>query len=241
MLRAGLALGVIAALCVTAMPLVDKDACNGDDYGTSGVFDFYVFEQEWPAQFCSGQSYPLCQQPTAFMKTNLCIHGLWPNYNTAQNGHDWPQCCQCQWGPNLNQTAINLLAADMHQYWPDEQAKPGYNTSSFWAHEWGKHGTCSGLDPYTYFSSAIDVEKTIDTPSIITDNAGGSVSLSDLYSAYGQSVCDGSADCMVSADCTNGALNTITTCWDKQLTQISCPNEVISANSCPDPVSIASF
>jgi len=240
---ASLLLLVGAAL---AMPIREQDSCNGDDYGTAGVFDFYVFQQEWPAQFCSGQSYPLCQQPTSFMQTNLAIHGLWPNYNKKQNGHDWPQCCSSQYGPNLNQTAINLLGAQLHQYWPDEQAQPGYNTSSFWAHEWGKHGTCSGLDQFTYFSAAIEVETTIGTPSIVTSNAGGSIALADLYTAYGVSPCDPSSGsgCMVSADCDkdSGGLNTITTCWDKNsLQQIECPSEVVQGDRCPDPLNIASF
>lgn len=244
LLKAKVQGGKVQVQPAAAVGAAAKDECNGDDWGIAGVFDFYVFEQEWPAQFCSGQSYPLCQQPTQFMTTNLAIHGLWPNYNEAQSGHDWPQCCASIYGPNLNQTAINLLAADMHQYWPDEQAQPGYNTSSFWAHEWGKHGTCSGLDQYTYFSSALRVEKTIGTPSIITSNAGGSAALADVYSAYGADVCDGSSPCTVSLDCDkdSGGLNTVTTCWEKgTLAQIPCPVEVIQNNNCPDPVSIASF
>jgi len=221
-----------------------NDVCNGDDYGTSGDFDFYVFQQEWPAEFCSGQDYPLCNQPTPFMKTNLAIHGLWPNYAEEQDGHDWPQCCQSVYGPGLNQTAINMVADDMHEYWPDEQADPGYNTSAFWAHEWGKHGTCSGLDQFTYFSSAIAVEKALGTPAVITENAGGQVDLLTLYTAYEQPICDsGSDSCMVSLDCNSDSngLNTVTTCWDKELSIMPCPNEVIMNDSCPDSVTIASF
>ncbi len=116
----------------------------------------------------------------------------------------------------------------MHLYWPDEQAQPGYNTSSFWAHEWGKHGTCSGLDQFTYFSSAIQVEQSVPTPAFMGQNAGSSVSLSDVYSAYGVPQCDQSGSCLLSIDCQDGAINTITTCWSESLTQIQCPNEVIS-------------
>jgi len=232
---------VIAAALVSC---ARADACNGQDWGTTGVFDFYVFQQEWPAEFCSGESYPLCNQPTEFMEDNLAIHGLWPNYNTEQSGHDWPQCCQCPYGPNLNQTAINLLATDLHTYWPDEQAQPGYNTSTFWAHEWGKHGTCSGLDEYTYFSSAIAVEVGLGTPSTIAAAAGGSLALSDIYSAYGQPVCNQKTDdCWVSVDCNSddSGFLSVTTCWTKDLQQVICPNAVVNEDKCPDTVNIASF
>lgn len=233
-------------LCLLAIAASAQNTeCNsaGGPYGVAGQFDFYVFQQEWAAQFCSGQSYPLCSQPNDFMTTNLVIHGLWPNYNTEQNGHDWPQCCNSVYGYTLNQTAINMAADDMHQYWPDEKANPGYNTSSFWLHEWAKHGTCSGLDQYTYFESAIQVEKTATTPSAISSNAGGSASLASLYAGYNQPVCDQSGDCYVSIDCTSdGYLSHVTTCWDKNsLSQVKCPNEVIKSDNCPDPVNIASF
>jgi len=240
----GKSIVLLVALLCGAVAVVRADACNGQDWGTTGVFDFYVYQQEWPAEFCSGESYPLCQNPTDYMVGHLVIHGLWPNYNEEQSGHDWPQCCQCPYGPNLNQTAINLLADDMHQYWPDEQAQPGYNTSSFWAHEWGKHGTCSGLDEYTYFSSAIAVEEALGTPAAITNAAGSSLSLSDLYAAWGQPVCDQSQDdCVVSVDCNSddGGMLHVTTCWTKDLQQMTCPNEVVKEDKCPDPVNIASF
>jgi ribonuclease T2 len=237
---------VALTLCIgVAVADQTKDACDGDDYGTAGEFDFYVFQQEWPAEFCSGQSYPLCQNPTSYMTDHLVVHGLWPNYNSPQDGHDWPQCCQSIYGPDLNQTAINLLADDMHQYWPDEEAQPGYNTSSFWAHEWGKHGTCSGLDQYSYFLSALTVEQTLSTPEAISNAAGSSLSLADLYNAWGAPVCNQSVgDCIVSIDCNSDdqSLLHVTTCWDKDtLLPMACPYDVVKEDSCPDPVNIASF
>jgi len=235
---------ILCALLLVGLPAVLSDACNGDDYGTAGDFDFYVFVQEWPASFCSTHSSePLCQNPTSYMTDHLCVHGLWPNYAQPQGKHDWPQCCQSVYGTSLNQTAINLLAAPMHQYWPDEAQQPGYNTSDFWAHEWAKHGTCSGLDQYTYFSTALGVAEGINTPSVISNGVGNSVALAALYQGYGTGVCDQSGSCMVSIGCDNsGNFDHVTTCWDAgTLTQMQCPNEVISDDSCPDPVNILSF
>lgn len=38
-----------------------------------------------------------------------------------------------------------------NKYWPSLEG----NNTAFWSHEWGKHGTCSGLDQLTYFRSAL--------------------------------------------------------------------------------------
>jgi ribonuclease T2 len=232
---------VFAATLVAAMPVLDKDACNGNDYGTAGQFDYYVFEQQWTATYCSGQSYPLCSSPTAYMQTHLTIHGIWPNYNSEQSGHWWPQCCQPQ--TPLNQTALNLLGDELHMYWPDCQSAPGYNTSSFWAHEWGKHGTCSGLDQYTYFSGGLSVEVALDTPSVIQQNVGGTVGLSALYAAYAASSCDPSGgDCEVAFSCdNNNNLAGVATCFTPDLQQIVCPAETVGQQTCSDPVNIPSF
>jgi len=175
------------------------------------------------------------------METHLTIHGIWPNYNSEQSGHWWPQCCQPQ--TPLNQTALNLLGDEMHQYWPDCQSAPGYNTSSFWAHEWGKHGTCSGLDQYTYFSAGLSVEVALDTPTVIQQNVGGTVGLSALYSAYAASSCSPSGgDCEVAFSCDdNNNLAGVATCFTPDLQQITCPAETVGQQSCSDPVNIPSF
>jgi len=240
---------VFAAVVAGAVAVQAQDACNGQDWGTAGQFDFYVFQQSWGAEFCYKQSYPLCEQPTPYMLDHLTVHGLWPNYNTEVSGHWWPQCCKSVYGSGLNQTAINELATPMHLYWPDEQAQPGYNTSEFWAHEWGKHGTCSGLPQETYFSAALAVEEALGTPELISANNGGSVSKSDLIANYsalvgggGGSGCSNGGACAVGLTCTGEYLLGVTTCWSKaDLQPILCPAEVISQEECPSTISIASF
>jgi ribonuclease I len=71
------------------LPVV-TDECNGDDYGNSGDFDLYILSQSWSAEFCfpsSHSRYPGCKSPTAWQRVNLTLHGLWPQYTTAQSGH----------------------------------------------------------------------------------------------------------------------------------------------------------
>jgi len=126
---------VLAALCVVMMVgaagVQASDACGGNDYGQSGVFDFYVFEQSWPAQFCQAHmDWPGCSNPTAWQAHNLTMHGMWPNYNQAQGSHDWPQCCDSKYGNDIDPNVAQSLLPSFQTYWPNEQDPSGGDLSS---------------------------------------------------------------------------------------------------------------
>jgi len=212
---------------------IAKDACDGSDWGTSGDFDFYVFQQSWSADFCKGSNDPGCVNPTPTMKTNLTIHGMWPNYNTEQSGHWWPQCCKSTFGQSMSQTVYQALKSNLYIYWPNEQdPQPTKVSGSLWDHEWGKHGTCSGLAQQDYFQSALGVDMALGTPSLISDNVGGQVSLNALESVYNGSPCQNNKPCKVALGCQSGStLSDVTTCWSKGLSQIVCPVEVMQSSS----------
>ena len=53
------------------------------------------------------------------------------------------------------------------------------------AHEWSKHGTCSGLSQFNYLSSAINVIKKFGTPAIIPANLGKNISSDALRQDFG--------------------------------------------------------
>jgi ribonuclease T2 len=242
---------VVALLaCCAVAVAAQTDPCGGDDYGTAGQFDFYVFAQSWPAQFCQAhQSWPGCSSPTQWQAHNLTLHGMWPNYNQPQSGHSWPQCCQSQYGSDIDPQVAAELMTEFQTYWPNEEDPSGGDLSnSLWNHEWGKHGTCSGLDQKTYFSTAMNVELSMPTPDVITQNIGNSCALSDLQAAYGAQQCDEGGDCIAGFNCQsqNGQLYLagVTTCWDTTFTQITCPAAVLSSQGkqCTDStVYIQSF
>lgn len=240
---------VVALVALAFTAVAASDACHGDDYGTAGQFDFYVFAQSWPAQFCQAHTdWPGCSNPTDWQSHNLTLHGMWPNYNTAQGSHDWPQCCQSTYGTDIDPTIAQALLPEFQTYWPNEEDPTGGDlSSSLWAHEWQKHGTCSGLPQKTYFQSAMNIELAIGTPSVISNNIGGSCSLAELQAAFNAS-CESGADCMAGFNCDsqNGQLYLagITTCYDQNLNQIICPNAVLSSQGtqCTDAtVYIQSF
>jgi len=213
-----LTIAIIAfAIVVGGQTNTTADECAGKPWGQAGQFDFYVFEQSWPAQFCNGKTFPGCKNPTDFMRTRLTIHGLWPNYNKSDQGHMWPQCCQSAYGPNVNPQVVKQYMNDLQTYWPNEQdpnpASPYSNT--LWQHEWAKHGTCAGSEQATYFSSTMKaVYPQMQTPQVLMKNVGGQVSKSELVRSFSK---------IVKTQCASGYLSSIQSCFNKNYVQIDCP------------------
>jgi ribonuclease I len=118
--------GVITLLLVLAavVAVQAKDPCRGKDYGVAGDFDLYVQEMSWSATFCKSKaSWPGCQNPTRFMRTNLTLHGLWPQYASVRSGgHLWPQCCPTAFGKYFDPSVYEKYAAQLDQFWPNEQS-----------------------------------------------------------------------------------------------------------------------
>lgn len=66
--------------------------------------------------------------------TMLLLHiGLWPNYNSSQQGHMWPQCCPSTYGADINPQVVR-------QYWSmtyDTHASLGVANWSH-AYQWNR-------------------------------------------------------------------------------------------------------
>ncbi|CAL5396274.1 unnamed protein product [Camellia sinensis] len=144
-------------------------------------FDFFYFVQQWPGSYCDTKQsccYPTTGKPAA----DFGIHGLWPNYNDGS----YPSNCD----PNspYDQSAISDLISRMQDNWPT-LACPSGDGSTFWSHEWDKHGTCSEsvLDQHSYFKSALNLKSNIDLLQILQSAGinpdGGSYSLSSIKGA----------------------------------------------------------
>jgi ribonuclease T2 len=89
----------------------------------------------------------------------------------------------------------------MEQKWPNVKSPTtsssyqswSMSDTSFWSHEWDKHGTCSNMDQYTYFHTALQL--LLPTPTIIKerydsisdDGSGGVVTRSELIAGYATS------------------------------------------------------
>jgi len=219
-----------------APPPAAPDACGGQDYGVSGQFDFYVFEQTWSAEFCqTKKSWPGCKTPTQFMQNHLTIHGLWPNYASSREGHMWPQCCNSTFGQNVDSLVVQQLFSDLKTYWPNEQLPdPPLKdlSATLWQHEWNKHGTCSGVSQRSYFSGTMTtVYNQVPTPASLQKRMGGSMQKQELVSSYSK---------VVKPQCTGGYLMSINSCFNKNMGWIDCPSTG-GRDTCPASFNVRKF
>ena len=217
---------------------------DGNDYGNPGDFDFYVLEELWPAQSCWGLNTPLCQNPTSYMRVNTTLHGLWPQYAKARDGHQWPQCCQLSnWFANAS--TVHPFIDSMRLNWPDRDTKApdSYTWSDFWAHESDKHLSCTGLNETEAFELALNVHLLKPTPAWFGEHAGELVPLQKLYAAFSAPLCLSENGCILSIDCVNGSyFNSVVTCWQKDdLEPMICPPTVTIPRSCPSIVQMSAF
>ena len=112
----------------------------------TGNFDFYLLSLSWSPGFCAtpaGRNDP--GQCAPGRKFAFVLHGLWPQYE--QKG--WPEDCGTE---SVEPALVQKMLADM----PSERLV---------AHEWTKHGTCSGLSQQDYFDEADEAYHSIKIPA----------------------------------------------------------------------------
>mmetsp|Transcript_52864 Transcript_52864/g.158228 ORF Transcript_52864/g.158228 Transcript_52864/m.158228 type:complete len:257 (-) Transcript_52864:245-1015(-) len=146
------------------------------------IFDFYVLAMSYQAEFCHkhrSDHFDGCLHPLEEWRGALTIHGLWPQNSDGT----WPAKCTDE---PFDPTVLDDIGFEKFtRLWPNVKAEsrgePGY--TDFWAHEWTKHGTCSGLDQDRYFGGALD--RAVPTPSLVKERYGATISKGDLVQAYG--------------------------------------------------------
>jgi ribonuclease T2 len=100
----------------------------------------------WSPGFCAtgaGQDDPLQCGPERHFA--FVLHGLWPQYQ--QGG--WPQNCSTE---AADESLVNSMLTIMP-------------SAKLVAHEWEKHGSCSGLSPKDYFEAATEAFNSVKIPS----------------------------------------------------------------------------
>ncbi|XP_066535155.1 ribonuclease T2 [Hoplias malabaricus] len=105
-----------------------------------------ILTHHWPKTFCTMEH---CTSNISYWT----LHGLWPDVGTG---------CNTSW--HFNASLIEDLMPEMKTYWPD-LLKPASTT--FWKHEWLKHGTCAAKDEdlnsqHKYFSKALELYHKLD-------------------------------------------------------------------------------
>lgn len=130
-------------------------ACNAADDGAGSVeelpFDFYVLSLSWSPSYCAAEGAdadPL--QCDARPAHAFIVHGLWPQFEEG-----WPEYCGDGAAPEPSPDLVGSMLDIMP-------------SRGLVAHQWEKHGTCTGLAPAEYFATTRDALERVELPELMT-------------------------------------------------------------------------
>lgn len=190
---------------------------SSGSHNVAGQFDYYVMSLSWSPTYCltHASDTAQCGGSKGF---GFVLHGLWPQY--ARGGYP----ADCATPQRLTPEAI----AEGQKVFP---------SANLISHEWGKHGTCSGMSALDYFKTAdqahvsIHVPAAMDAPSHTLQMTAKDIAAAFLQANGGM---PGSALAVV---CSGPELQEVRVCMDKSLHVQACGADVKS--SCrPGPIRV---
>jgi len=203
MRRPGVPITLLSLLCLlVAAAGYSKHHSNQASQGTPGAFDYYLLTLSWSPEFCHSAAHAdksECQSG----HYGFVVHGLWPQY--APEGY--PENCS---------TAPGLAnPAEVADIMPD---------AGLVAHEWGTHGTCSGLDAESYFKLLRSAFQSVRVPDrFAAPRENFSIPPQDVKNEFIRANPGFSAENMT-VSCGNNYLTAVSFCMTKDLRPTACQN-----------------
>jgi ribonuclease T2 len=197
--RTGAAFAGLAALLATLCP-----AAAQERGGRPGDFDFYVLALSWSPAFCNGEGARRGSvQCDPGRRLGFVVHGLWPQYERG-----YPSRCDSRNAPRY----VIDGTADLY---PD----PGLAR-----HEWRTHGTCSGLDPMSYFRAVRRAREMVTIPEPLqSPTRDGQTTGQSVERAFAE-VNPGLRPDMMAVTCRRDVLSEVRICLEKDLSGFRrCP------------------
>ncbi|MEJ8472651.1 ribonuclease T2 [Roseibium algae] len=198
LIKLGLSLAIgLAGLTALYLPVAKAG-------GTSGDFDYYVLSLSWSPTYCKAKGRnadPL--QCRASKPHRFVVHGLWPQYERG-----WPDFCRTRENGPSRHTVTDIL-----------DIMP---SRSLAAHQWRKHGTCSGLDPQDYFDKTRAAFNKIHIPAAFSSlNRTGRIAPDAVEKAF-RLANPGLHDSAMAVTCSKGDLKEVKICLTKDLKFRTC-------------------
>lgn len=178
----------------------------------AGDFDYFVLSLSWSPTFCevtgSARNEPQCApaRPRAFV-----LHGLWPQYTRG-----YPEFCAGRNPPRIPEALISRMLDIMP-------------SRGLIIHEWRRHGTCSGLDPQSYFDTARRAFTAISIPAKFQNPQQAVATTEDeLVDAFA-SANPSLTKSAITLSCRTGRLEEIRVCLSRTLQPRRCAESTASA------------
>jgi ribonuclease T2 len=206
---------VLSSLLIMAFVLTSPVYGGNAPGNVPGDFDFYVLALSWSPDFCAGRGGKDSEQCGPGENPGFVLHGLWPQY---QKG--FPQYCSSVPFPS-----------------PLKREFPGlFPNDRLYAHEWRRHGTCSGLSPREYLSLAHKLKQAAPLPPRYRQlREPVHTTTAALYQEF-RAADAGIPDKGVAVFCSGSGrfLKEVFLCYNRQGKRASCSSEIMSksARSC---------
>jgi ribonuclease T2 len=174
-----------------------------------GSFDFYVLALSWSPSYCArAGSSRSSEQCETGKNPGFVVHGLWP-----QHQRGYPARCA---GPNP--TMPRAAREEAQEIFPD----PGLA-----AHQWRKHGTCSGESPSGYLARVKSARDRVTIPpDLVAPMRDRILSAVEIERAF-MAVNPGLRSEMIGVDCQQGnVLKEVRVCLTRDLRQFEACEEV---------------
>ncbi len=175
-------------------------------------FDFYVLALSWSPAFCAserGQGAALqCGRDADF---GFITHGLWPQFEDG-----WPSFCQSPHGDRMPRAVAESLLDIM----PDR---------GLIAHQWDKHGTCTGLSPAEYADMTLAASRAIAVPPLFTDQVPQTIDAQQVEQAFTRAN-PGMSEGTIAVSCPGGRFTEVRICLNQDLTPRTCAQ--VNRNGC---------
>ena len=164
--------------------------------GGGASFDYYLLSLSWSPEYCyTHRAAAQCAAHSTFV-----LHGLWPEKNDGT----YPENC------GISPLPDNVPGIDVY---PDPRLA---------RHEWQAHGTCSGMDPATYFRTAGNAFQSVKVPADFQQMSGPVTLAPDRIAAMFAEANPGFPQGSEAVSCNNGYLVSVEICLDKNLHAMAC-------------------
>ncbi|XP_014273779.1 ribonuclease Oy [Halyomorpha halys] len=197
----------------------------------SNEWDLLIFTQSWPTSVCDSWKQGKGRSCRAYPKNIWTVHGIWPTkLGTVGPGN-------CDYRNPFNPSAVKGIENELDYYWTNVHNQ-GAKTS-FWSHEWNKHGTCATSVPelstqLKYFNQGLEWAKKYNMVNILGAagiKPGQEFTVQNIRNGI-KSVVNKNPQiiCYVNSQ-RKSALLEVRLCFNKNLELVDCDGTAVGKNS----------
>ncbi len=180
---------------------------RADDKDTTG---YLLLALAWTPSWCAlegtARAAPRCAHGT---RSGWLVHGLWPQNDDGT----WPEFCD---GPPTEPDPAVL-----------DSMMDIMGSAGLAAHQWRKHGTCSGRAPKEYFSDTRKAFEELRFPENMQVREERQVTPESILTVFRQANPHFGAD-MTILTCREGLLHEIRLCLTQELTPRPCDDRTLA-------------